>query len=118
MKSRPSLILELKDNFNNTGYGEVWCNFPSNAAEYRFNIFKNIFVNKLKNIEIDDLRRGWILKILDSPPRKRRFSFMVRAALTTKRARATSATSKHAASYPPTGWKKYSNVWYENGAGP
>jgi len=54
MKSRPSLILELKDNFNNTGYGEVWCNFPSDAADYRFNIFKNIFVNKLKNIEIDD----------------------------------------------------------------
>ena len=55
-------------------------------------------------------------KILDSPPQKRRFSFMMGAALTTKRARATSATSKHAASYPPTGWKKYSNMWYENGA--
>jgi len=54
MKSRPSLILELKDNFNNSGYGEVWCNFPSDAANYRFNIFKNIFVNKLKDLEIDD----------------------------------------------------------------
>ena len=54
MKNRPSLILELKDNFNNSGYGEVWCNFPSDAANYRFNIFKNIFVNKLKDLEIDD----------------------------------------------------------------
>ncbi len=54
MKSRPSLILELKDNLNNYGYGEIWCNFPSDAANYRFNLIKNIFVNKIKDIKIDD----------------------------------------------------------------
>ena len=54
MKSRPSLILELKDHFNNSGYGEIWCNFPSDAANYRFNLIKNIFVNKIKDIKIDD----------------------------------------------------------------
>ena len=52
MKSRPALILELTDTNNNIGIGEIWCNFPSDGASYKFNLFKNIFANKLVNSDI------------------------------------------------------------------
>ena len=52
MKSRPALILELTDTDDNKGLGEIWCNFPSDGASYKFNLFKNIFVNKLINSSI------------------------------------------------------------------
>ena len=54
MKKRPALIIELKDKYNNIGLGEIWCNFPSDGALYKFNLLKNIFVNKIKNINIYD----------------------------------------------------------------
>ena len=52
MKSRPALILELTDTNDNVGLGEIWCNFPSDGASYKFKLFKNIFVNKLINSNI------------------------------------------------------------------
>lgn len=52
MKSRPALILEFTDTNNNIGLGEIWCNFPSEGASYKFNLFKNIFANKLVNSDI------------------------------------------------------------------
>ena len=54
MKKRPALIIELKDKYNNIGLGEIWCNFPSDGALYKFNLLKNIFVNKIKNTNIYD----------------------------------------------------------------
>jgi len=51
MKSRPTIILELEDSNNNIGYGEVWCNFPSDGANYRFNVLKNIFSNFIIDCE-------------------------------------------------------------------
>ena len=47
MKSRPGLIIELSDDNGNIGLGEIWCNFPSNSASYKFQLFKDIFANKL-----------------------------------------------------------------------
>ena len=52
MKSRPALILELTDIHGNIGLGEIWCNFPSDGAAYKFNLFKNNFVIKLINSNI------------------------------------------------------------------
>ena len=52
MKSRPALILELIDTNGNMGLGEIWCNFPADGASYKFNLFKNIFANKLFNSNI------------------------------------------------------------------
>ncbi len=52
MKSRPALILELTDTNDNIGLGEIWCNFPSDGAFYKFKLFKNIFVHKLINTNI------------------------------------------------------------------
>ena len=54
MKSRPALLIEVKDFNNNVGLGEIWCNFPSDGPAYKFNLFKNIFINKLIDININD----------------------------------------------------------------
>ena len=32
MKSRPALIIEIKNSDNITGFAEIWCNFPSQSA--------------------------------------------------------------------------------------
>ena len=44
MNSRPAIILQVEDSNKNIGYGEVWCNFPSDGAKYRFELIKNIFI--------------------------------------------------------------------------
>ena len=54
MTFRSSLIVELIDQNENSGFGEIWCNFPNHAGRYRFEIFKDYFVNLLKNFN------GWL----------------------------------------------------------
>ena len=63
MKSRPGLIIELSDDNGNIGLGEIWCNFPSDSASYKFKIFKDIFANILLNKNIND--PGSIFKIFE-----------------------------------------------------
>ena len=48
MTFRSSLVVELIDQNDNSGFGEIWCNFPNHAGRYRFEIFKDYFVNLLK----------------------------------------------------------------------
>ncbi len=43
MTDRPEVILRLTDDRGNTGLGEVWCNFPSMAAEHRARIAEELF---------------------------------------------------------------------------
>ena len=47
MTFRSSLIVELIDQNDNSGFGEIWCNFPNHAGRYRFEIFKDYFANLL-----------------------------------------------------------------------
>ena len=54
MNSRPSLIIELIDKKNNSGFGEIWCNFPQYGSEYRFNIFINYFSKLILENNISD----------------------------------------------------------------
>ena len=54
MSSRPSLIIELIDEKNNSGFGEIWCNFPEYASEYRFKIFVNYFSKLILENDISD----------------------------------------------------------------
>ena len=51
MTFRSSLIIELIDQNDNSGFGEIWCNFPNHAGRYRFEIFKDYFANLLKNFK-------------------------------------------------------------------
>ena len=50
MTFRSSLIVELIDQNDNSGFGEIWCNFPNHAGRYRFEILKDYFINLLKNL--------------------------------------------------------------------
>ena len=52
MNSRPSLLIELIDENNNSGFGEIWCNFPQYGSEYRFKIFVKILYFFIFNIII------------------------------------------------------------------
>ncbi len=53
MTFRSSLIVELIDENDNSGFGEIWCNFPNHAGRYRFEIFKDYFANLLKNFDFE-----------------------------------------------------------------
>ena len=35
MHDRPAVLVALRDDEGNTGWGEIWCNFPSCGAEHR-----------------------------------------------------------------------------------
>jgi L-alanine-DL-glutamate epimerase-like enolase superfamily enzyme len=47
MKTRPCIIIELEDFNQNIGYGEIWCNFPSDGASYRFNLLNSLYLNNI-----------------------------------------------------------------------
>ena len=53
MKSRPALIIKIKNSDNITGFGEIWCNFPSQSAYYKQNLIHGLFTNYLKDIEFN-----------------------------------------------------------------
>ena len=36
IKFRSSLVIEIHDDNNNNGIGEIWCNFPNHGGRYRF----------------------------------------------------------------------------------
>ena len=54
MTFRSSLIVELIDQNDNSGFGEIWCNFPNHAGRYSFELFKDYFVNLLKNFNFEN----------------------------------------------------------------
>ena len=47
MKSRPCIIITIEDYEQNFGLGEVWCNFPEQGAQYRFQILNEMIPNLL-----------------------------------------------------------------------
>ena len=54
MKSRPCIIIELEDYHHNIGYGEIWCNFPSDGATYRFNLLNNVYHSNIVGCEFSN----------------------------------------------------------------
>ena len=54
MKTRPCIIIELEDFNKNIGYGEIWCNFPSDAATYRFNLLNSLYLNNIIGCEFSN----------------------------------------------------------------
>ena len=45
IKFRSSLVIEIHDQNNNNGIGEIWCNFPNHGGRYRFEILKDYFLS-------------------------------------------------------------------------
>ena len=54
IKSRPCIITELEDYHHNIGYGEIWCNFPSDGATYRFNLLNNVYHSNIVGCEFSN----------------------------------------------------------------
>ena len=54
MQSRPCIIIELEDFNKNIGYGEIWCNFPSDGASYRFNLINSIYLKNIVGCEFSN----------------------------------------------------------------
>ena len=54
MQSRPCIIIELEDFNKNIGYGEIWCNFPSDGASYRFNLLNSIYLKNIVGCEFSN----------------------------------------------------------------
>jgi len=54
MNARPCIIIKLEDFNKNIGYGEIWCNFPSDGASYRFNLLNNLYIDKIISHEFSN----------------------------------------------------------------
>jgi len=54
MKTRPCIIVELEDFNQNIGYGEVWCNFPSDGASYRFNLLNSLYLDNIIGLKFSN----------------------------------------------------------------
>ena len=52
MKDRPAVLIRVRNRDGVAGYGEVWCNFPAPAAEYRASIVCDVLAPRL-------LGRSW-----------------------------------------------------------
>ena len=54
MKTRPCIIVELEDFDQNIGYGEIWCNFPSDGASYRFNLLNSLYLDNIIGLKFSN----------------------------------------------------------------
>ena len=69
MQDRPMVVVKLISENGITGWGEIWCNFPSVGAEHRGKLVKQVFAPLLLEREFDNAeswftyltRSTWIL---------------------------------------------------------
>ena len=47
MRDRPTLFVRVEDEDGHTGWGEVWCNFPSVGAEHRTRLINEMLAPML-----------------------------------------------------------------------
>ncbi|MGA8938862.1 MAG: mandelate racemase/muconate lactonizing enzyme family protein [Acidobacteriaceae bacterium] len=52
MSDRPALFVRIVDGDGIEGWGEIWCNFPSVAAEYRAALVSSVFTPMLVGMEV------------------------------------------------------------------
>jgi L-alanine-DL-glutamate epimerase-like enolase superfamily enzyme len=48
MRDRPAVFVRITDTDGATGWGEVWCNFPTVGAEHRARLVQSVFVPLLE----------------------------------------------------------------------
>src|SRR3954469_24303966 len=44
MRDRPAVFVRVEDDDGQTGWGEVWCNFPAVGAEHRTRLINEMLV--------------------------------------------------------------------------
>lgn len=54
MLNRPAVFLRVEDEDGHTGWGEVWCNFPSNGAEHRVRLVNEVLAPALSGFAVGE----------------------------------------------------------------
>lgn len=52
MLNRPAVFVRIDDEDGHTGWGEVWCNFPSNGAEHRARLVNEVLAPALSGFKV------------------------------------------------------------------
>ncbi|QIO34818.1 mandelate racemase/muconate lactonizing enzyme family protein [Bradyrhizobium sp. 1(2017)] len=54
MKDRPAVFVRVEDADGNTGWGEVWCNFPAPGAEHRVRLVNEVLAPALVGFTVPE----------------------------------------------------------------
>ena len=54
MVNRPAVFVRVEDTDGNTGWGEVWSNFPSNGAEHRARLVNEVLAPAMTGIAVSE----------------------------------------------------------------
>src|ERR1700710_1790499 len=54
MLNRPAVFVRVDDEDGHTGWGEVWCNFPSNGAEHRVRLVNEVLAPSLSGFAANE----------------------------------------------------------------
>jgi L-alanine-DL-glutamate epimerase-like enolase superfamily enzyme len=61
MHDRPAVFVRAEDDSGASGWGEVWCNFPSVGAEHRARLIDSVFAPLLAGREVESPQAGFRL---------------------------------------------------------
>ena len=56
MYDRPAVFVRVMDVAGATGWGEIWCNFPTCGAEHRARLIRTLFAPLIEGQRVDDPR--------------------------------------------------------------
>ena len=59
MPDRAAVFVRVEDADGAVGWGEIWCNFPTVAAEHRARLFDTLIAPRLLGRELSDPRAFW-----------------------------------------------------------
>ena len=57
MLDRPAVFVRVEDEDGHAGWGEVWCNFPSNGAEHRARLVNEVLAPMRYRVRGEPSRR-------------------------------------------------------------
>ena len=61
MRDRPMLLVRVEDADGTTGWGEVWCNFPSVGAEHRGRLIESVLAPLLQGQAFESPSAAWTM---------------------------------------------------------
>jgi len=59
MFNRPAVIIKIDDDEGYTGWGEIWCNYPTCGAEHRAKLLETTFAPLVLKMDINDPKEAF-----------------------------------------------------------
>ena len=59
MFDRPAVIIKIDDDEGYTGWGEIWCNYPTCGAEHRAKLLETTFAPLVLKMDINDPKEAF-----------------------------------------------------------